>query len=131
MTRLSNRQYPLMKVFAMEQAGFHMSLEDAGTFDQRPFRSMLIQKWVAYKPGKGFGFYLTREGRDAWAEFNATNIFRLHPDAPLTRYFDPTAYGLTVKQKRQRKAPQATPQRKTAGSTAAPLASMRQMTQRP
>jgi hypothetical protein len=117
MTRLSNRQYPLMRVFAMEPMGFHMTVEDAGTFDQRPFRSMLIQKWVAYKPGKGF--FLTHEGRDAWREFNNTSIFRLHPEAPLTAYFDPVAYGLPTAKKRAR--------RKAPGAAQPPLASMRQM----
>jgi hypothetical protein len=91
MTRLSNRQYPLLETFA---TGVYMSIEDAQLFDQRPFRSMLIRKWVAYKPGRGF--HITTEGRAAREEFLHTDIGRKDPSLPLTAYFDPTAYGLRV-----------------------------------
>jgi hypothetical protein len=42
MTRLSNRQYPMLQ--ALYDNGLHgyMTIEDAQKFDQRPFRSMLI-----------------------------------------------------------------------------------------
>jgi hypothetical protein len=70
----------------------YMPISDAQRFDQRPFRSMLIQEWIAYRPGRGF--HLTRRGRDAWREFTSTEIFRKSQLAPLTRYFDPTVYGL-------------------------------------
>jgi len=89
MTRLSNRQYPMLQEFA---TGHLMSIERAQTFDQRPFRSMLIQEWIAYWPGKGF--HITQKGKDAWREFQSTEIHRQNPRLPLTRYFDPTAYGL-------------------------------------
>lgn len=99
MTRLSNRQYPMLRAFIDGGAGFYMRIEEAQTYDQRPFRSMLIQKWVAYTPGRGF--HITREGRDAWNEFLTTDIARKNPSMPLTAYFDPTAYGL-AKPKRAR-----------------------------
>jgi hypothetical protein len=69
-----------------------MTIAEAQTFDQRPFRSMLIRQWIVYRPGRGF--HITREGRDAWNEFHTTNIARMNPTMPLTAYFDPTAYGL-------------------------------------
>jgi hypothetical protein len=87
MTRLSNRQYPMLETFA---TGLYMSI--AQTFDQRPFRSMLMQGWVAYKPGRGF--HITHEGRKAREEFHHTEIARKNPLLPLTAYFDPVAYGL-------------------------------------
>jgi hypothetical protein len=86
MTRLSNRQYPMLKAFADEEPGWYMSLDDAHTFDQRPFRSMLIQKWVDYKPGRGF--VMTKAGRAAWEEFGHTAINRKDPLAPLCSYFE-------------------------------------------
>jgi hypothetical protein len=91
-TRLSNRQFPLLRGFAEEAADYHMSLEVAQLWDQRPFRSMLIRKWISYRPGRGF--HITREGRAAWREFLNTDIARKDPSLPLTAYFDPTAYGL-------------------------------------
>jgi hypothetical protein len=91
---LSKRQYPMLKMFATEGAGFHMSMKTAQSFDQRPFRSMLIRGYVAYRPGHGF--HLTRTGRDAWIEFERTDIARKNPFLPLTAYFDPTAYGLSM-----------------------------------
>lgn len=99
MTRLSNRQYPMLKTFAIAGGGFYMSVKDAGLYDQRPFRSMLIQKWIEYKPGKGF--HITPEGREAWREFEHTEIFRRNPLGPLTAYFDATAYGLKVTEKKR------------------------------
>jgi hypothetical protein len=70
----------------------YMNIEEAQKFDQRPFRSMLIHRWCAYRPGRGF--HITREGKDAYHEFLSTDILRKNPTLPLTRYFDPTAYGL-------------------------------------
>lgn len=90
--RMSNRQYPLVQAFLGLQRTEYMSIEQAQKFDQRPFRSMLIREWIAYRPGRGF--HLTREGREAWHDFHATDISRRHPELPLTSYFDPTQYGL-------------------------------------
>lgn len=90
MTRLSNRQYPMLEALA---AVDYISYEEAQAFDQRPFRSMLIRKYMAYKPGKGF--HLTQAGRDARKEFYDTDILRRNRNLPLTAYFDPAAYGLT------------------------------------
>lgn len=91
MTRLSNRQHPMLKMFATERKDYHMTIEGAQQFDQRPFRSMLIQEWIEYVPGRGFR--ITPKGRAAWLEFETTNILRMNPLAPLTAYFDPDAYG--------------------------------------
>jgi len=94
MTRLSNRQYPMLRMFCELKGNQYMSIEDAQQWDQRPFRSMLIRKWVSYKPGHGF--YATFDGRAALQEFLSTDIARHNVMAPLTAYFDPTAYGLRV-----------------------------------
>lgn len=102
MTRLSNRQYPMLRTFIELGAHGYMNVEDAQRYDQRPFRSMLIQQWIAYRPMRGF--HITRKGRDAWEEFERTEIWRKDATLPLTSYFDATAYGLGV------------PQRRTAGA---------------
>ena len=99
MTRLSNRQYPMLRIFADAGPDYFMRIEEAQVFDQRPFRSMLIHKWIAYRPGRGF--HITREGRAAWKEFENTNIERKDPTLPLTAYFDATAYGLRPRRKVQ------------------------------
>ena len=97
MTRLSNRQHPMLEAFVELGSQRYMSIEEAQRYDQRPFRSMLIQEWIAYRPGRGF--HVTREGIDAWNEFHRTEIWRKNPTLPLTAYFDPTAYGLRVVKK--------------------------------
>ena len=91
MTRLSNRQYPMLHRFAQDRGGY-MSVDEARVYDQRPFRSMLVQGWIAYRPKHGF--FITKEGLAAWEEFRATDIRRKDSSAPLTRYFDSAAYGL-------------------------------------
>ena len=101
MTRLSNRQYPMLKVF-VERGANGMKIEAAQHFDQRPFRSMLIQGWVAYTPLRGF--HVTEAGRRAFKEFHHTDIARKNPAMPLTAYFDPTQYGLGDSKK---KSPQS------------------------
>ena len=70
----------MLKVFVLQQANFHMTIEEAQAYDQRPFRSMLIQKWIAFKPGRGF--HVTQAGRDAWHEFQTTTIQRNDPTRP-------------------------------------------------
>lgn len=92
MTRLSNRQYPMLRALADNGSDHYMTLDEAATFDQRPFRSMLIRGWCAYRPGRGF--HITKVGKAALNEFHTTDISRKHPEMPLTAYFDPTAYGL-------------------------------------
>jgi len=106
MTRLSNRQYPMLKMLCDNGSDDYMSIEEAQQFDQRPFRSMLIQRWCVYRPGRGF--HVTKEGKAAMYEFQSTEIVRKNPTLPLTAYFDPTAYGLHV------------PKRKGATKQAAP-----------
>lgn len=92
MIRISTLQYNMLRMFATEGPGFYMSIETAQGFDQRPFRSMLIQKWVVYRAGKGF--HITREGREAYRDFQSHDITRKNPLLPLTTYFDVTQYGL-------------------------------------
>lgn len=92
MTRLSNRQYPMLRALYDNGSNGFMSIAEAQQFDQRPFRSMLIQKWAVYRPGRGF--HITREGKAAMHEFLTTDIARKNPLRPLTAYFDPVAYGL-------------------------------------
>lgn len=94
MTRLSNRQYPMLRIFAEGGSNYFMSVDEAHAWDQRPFRSMLIQEWISYRPGRGF--HITRAGRDAWHEFLQTDIARKNVMRPLTAYFDPTAFGLRI-----------------------------------
>jgi hypothetical protein len=94
MTRLSNRQYPMLQALYDNGVEGYMSIQQAQAFDQRPFRSMLIRKWCAYRPGKGF--HITQAGRDALEEFHATDIARKNPHLPLTSYFDMAAYGLSA-----------------------------------
>ena len=91
MTRLSNRQYPMLKAFT---ECIYMSVEQAKLYDQRPFRSMLIRQWIKFHPKHGF--QITQDGQKAWNEFRSTEIWRLHPERPLTAYFDAKVYGLTA-----------------------------------
>lgn len=82
----------MLKTLFDSGSDYYMSIEEAQRFDQRPFRSMLIRGWCAYRAGRGF--HITREGKQAMLEFLATDILRKNPSLPLTAYFDPTAYGL-------------------------------------
>jgi len=92
MTRLSNRQYAMLRSFAEEAHDYYMKIEDAARFDQRPFRSMLLRGYITYIPA--LGFRITKVGGAAWREFLMTDIARKNPGLPLTSYFDPDAYGL-------------------------------------
>jgi hypothetical protein len=94
---LSNRQNPMLQAFVSLKEGEYMTIEQAQQFDQRPFRSMLIRGWVTYK--RSHGFYLTKEGRKAWYDYQNTDIIRKNPTLPLTSYFDMDHYGVrrTVK----------------------------------
>ena len=91
--RLSSLQYNMLATFADQPNTYHMTVEDAGKFDQRPFGSMLKREYVAYRPGRGF--HITAKGRREHDEFLTAEIARKNFSAPLTHYFDPTAYGLT------------------------------------
>jgi len=78
---------------ALDNLGSHyMSIDEAQAYDQRPFRSMLLRGWCAYRPKHGF--HITRAGKAALHEFLSTDIARKDATLPLTAYFDPTAYGL-------------------------------------
>lgn len=101
---VSNYQLPLLR--QLVQQGKHLSVEEAMEFDQRGFRSFLIRKWLAYRPG--YGFHLTPEARKAWDRLQHTEIQRLDPTQPLTRYFNYTAYGLEdPRSKRSKKSKQS------------------------
>jgi hypothetical protein len=92
---LSPRQYPMLQTFV---GGIYMSIEQAQHYDQRPFRSMLIRDWIAYRPGRGF--HITPLGKKAFDVFHHTEIQRKNPYAPLTKFFDPTVFGLKQVEKR-------------------------------
>lgn len=81
----------MLKTFVDLGTHRFMSIDDARLYDQRPFRSMLIREWIAYRPGRGF--HLTKAGAAAWREFQSTEIWRKNPASPLTAFFDPTKYG--------------------------------------
>jgi hypothetical protein len=91
MTRLSNRQYPMLAMFYEGGDGFTMTIGQAKQWDQRPFRSMLIQQWITYRPGTQV-FHITKKGREAYREFLHTDIARKNANLPITAYFDPDAY---------------------------------------
>jgi hypothetical protein len=101
MILLSNRQYPMVQAF-IDNGDTYMDIETAQRYDQRPFRSLLIRKWVSFRPGHGF--YLTREGKAAWQDYHGTEIMRKNPRLPLTAYFDATAYSLRVAPRKARAA---------------------------
>ena len=101
MIALSKRQHAMLELLVTRQDGY-ITYEQAQELDQRPFRSMLIQKWVAYRIGRGFRE--TPAGIDAWNEYLAADITRKNAHAPLTKYFDAVFYGLVagpVKTKRK------------------------------
>lgn len=89
---LSKRQYSLLEMFV--EGALRLNIPSAQHFDQRPFRSLLVRRWIVYSRNHG-GFHVTREGRQAWDEFRHADIQRRDPTGPLTRFFDPTQYGLT------------------------------------
>lgn len=97
--QLSNRTAPMLETMFSTD---YMSIDEAQHFDQRPFRALLVREYVAYKPGKGF--FLTEKGREARRVFYDTDITRRDPRGPLTRFFDPVAYGLAPRKKAQKKA---------------------------
>jgi hypothetical protein len=80
----------MLQTFMDMGSRHHMRIEEAQAFDQRPFRSMLIQQWIEFIPARGFR--ITQKGIDAWNEFQNTSIARKDPSRPLTRFFDPDAY---------------------------------------
>jgi hypothetical protein len=92
--QLSSLQYNMLATFADQPNTFHMTIEEAQKFDQRPFGSMLKREYVVYRPGRGF--HITTKGRRAHDDFLTAEISRKNFSAPLTHWFDPTAYGLTL-----------------------------------
>lgn len=98
---LSNLQLALLEIAAHAD---HISIEQAQHFSQVTFGSALREKnkWLAYRPGRGF--VLTKKGRAARAGMYEADITRKNVNGPLTRFFDPTAYGLEPRKKREPKA---------------------------
>ena len=86
MTTLSNRQYPCLKIFARKDPSWIMPISEAAPLDQRPFRSLLMRKWIEWLP-HAKGFRITWEGRDAWREYHTTDIVRIDPTGPLCAFF--------------------------------------------
>lgn len=98
MINLSDLGFPML--YALTQLrGKYMTYEEAQTYDQRPFRSMLIRGWVAWSR-KEHGFYLTEAGKNAWNQFNSRDIARKNPHLPLTAFFDAEAFGLAGRDKK-------------------------------
>ena len=91
---LSNYGYTALGGFASSN-GNYMSVEDAKTLMQTTFRSMLKRGYITYVRSKG-GFKITPAGKEAWENFKNADIGRSIGmiGKPLTRYFDPKAYGL-------------------------------------
>ncbi len=87
---LSNRQNPMLQAFVGLGPQEYMSLDQAKAFDQRPFRSLLIRGWISYR--RSHGFFLTKEGKQAWYTYQHTDIARKNPTQPLTAYFNPEHY---------------------------------------
>lgn len=100
---MSGRQYHMLQALYDNGISGHMSIDEAQAFDQRPFRSMLIRGWCAYRPNGARGFHLTEEGRRAMEEFHTVNIARHDPTRPLTKYFDFLAYGLPDPYKKKKR----------------------------
>jgi hypothetical protein len=100
MIQLSALQFGMLEMFT---GASYLRIEDAQQYDQRPFRSMLIRGYIAYRPGRGF--HLTRLGRLAREDFHHGNIRRKNPTLPLTSYFDPTVYHLTISGKKHTSRP--------------------------
>ena len=95
---LSNRQYPMVQAFVDMGEGY-MDIETAQRYDQRPFRSLLIRKWVAFRPGHGF--HLTPRGPATHGAITMPPRSGGRTSTlPLTAYFDVTAYKLKVAPKR-------------------------------
>jgi hypothetical protein len=81
---LSKRSYPMLQAFVSNRDDY-MKIAEAQRFDQRPFRSMLLRGWINFRPS--YGFYLTKEGRQAWHDFHQTDIVRHNPMLPLCAYW--------------------------------------------
>ena len=90
---LSERGWAMIEMFSAHK---YISFEDAHLLDQRPFRSMLIRKYIAFKPGRGF--HITKEGEDALYRWYHTVVDqRKDTLAPLTKTFNPQDYRLDEK----------------------------------
>jgi len=95
-------QFYMLRMFVEAGATTFMTIEEAQVWDQRPFRSMLIQRWIAHKPGRGF--HVTKEGLKAWRDFQegeqAMQRRKESQHLPLTAYFDMATGGPRVVAKR-------------------------------
>lgn len=85
----------MLKMFVSRGPDRFLPIEHAQRYDQRPFRSMLVQGWVAYRPNKGF--HVTDKGLERWHQLTHVNNKRVNPYGRLTAYFDQDAYGIGKK----------------------------------
>lgn len=94
---LSGRQYAMLRMF-FDQGRDSMRISDAQQWNQTTFRSMLIRNYISYT---GHGFRITKEGDEAMRLFEQAEIARSASmtSQPLTRYFDPAAYGVSPKKR--------------------------------
>jgi len=101
----SGKQLNMLQAFYDNGLAGRVTIEEAMGLLQPTLRSMMIRDYVAYRPNGARGFHITKTGVEAMEDFHAANILRKNPTLPLTSYFDPAAYGLTMpKQKGARKA---------------------------
>jgi len=91
MINLSNRGFPMLHVFA---GGNYITYAQALRYDQRPFRSMLVRKYIEYHPSKK-AFKITEVGLRAWEEFTSTEIDQRKDTRHLTAFFDAARWGFT------------------------------------
>jgi hypothetical protein len=79
---LSNLQYTMLRL-----AADGVKLSDVGYYRQDTFSSLLRRQppLITYRRGQ---FQLTREGRDALASFESSDVSRKHPSSILSRFVD-------------------------------------------
>ncbi len=79
---LSNLQYTMLRLVADG-----VRLADVGAYRQDTFSSLLRRRLplMTYRRGQ---FQLTREGRDALAAFESSDVSRKHPSTILSKFVD-------------------------------------------
>jgi len=87
---LSPEGFNLLRHFAERGGAYHMPVAEARRYNQTQFRCALKRNYIAYRASGGF--HLTKDGRDAWARWEVSNILRKDPTRPMTSLFDITQY---------------------------------------
>lgn len=79
---LSNLQYTMLRLIADG-----VSLRDVGSYRQDTFSSLIRRTppLATYRRGQ---FRLTREGRDALAAFESSDVSRKRPSTVLSKFLD-------------------------------------------